>query len=86
MKYFDQIVGLLMLLVATAIFGYYTVWTFVLPFLSEDNIIQDFFLPRDYAIKIPAFLLIVGVTLVGAFVSSVLIKSTQKKTKAKKQN
>ena len=75
-----------MLLVATAIFVYYTIWTFVLPFISEENIIQAFSLPREYAIKIPAFLLIVGVTLVGAFVSSVLIKSTQKKTKSKKQN
>lgn len=82
----DQLVGLLMLLAATAIFIYYTIWTFVLPFLSEDQLIQKFFLPREYAIKLPALLLIIGVTLVGIFVSSVLLKSTKKKTKAKKQN
>ncbi|VEU23007.1 DEKNAAC104000 [Brettanomyces naardenensis] len=82
----DQLVGFLMLLAATAIFVYYTVWTFVLPFLDDDKCIQKFFLPREYAIKIPVVLLIIGVTLIGVFISSVLIKTTNKKKKGKKQN
>ncbi|QPG74325.1 hypothetical protein FOA43_001652 [Brettanomyces nanus] len=82
----DQLIGLLMLLAATAIFVYYSIWTFVLPFLDEDQFIQKFFLPREYAIKIPVVLLIIGVTLIGIFISNVLIKSTKKKSKGKKQN
>ncbi|GME82143.1 unnamed protein product [Ambrosiozyma monospora] len=75
-----------MLLAATFIFAYYTVWTFALPLLENDNPLQKFFLPRDYAIKIPVILLIIGVTLVGSFIGSVLLKSSQKKKQGKKAN
>ncbi|ESW95806.1 putative membrane protein [Ogataea parapolymorpha DL-1] len=79
---FDKPVGLSMLLAATLIFVYYTVWTFVLPFLEPDNFLQNLFLPREYAIKIPVLLLCIGVTFVGAFIGSVLIRSSKKGKKA----
>ena len=50
---FDKLVGLAMLAVATAVFAYYTIWVFVLPFVDESNVLQSFFLPRDFAIKLP---------------------------------
>lgn len=72
-----------MLLAATAVFLYYTVWTFVLPFLSEDAPLQKLFLPREYAIQIPVFALIVGVVGIGLFIGNVMLKSTKKKGKTK---
>lgn len=68
-----------MLLLATFIFVYYTVWTFATPFLADDNIIQNFFLPRYYAIALPVVALIVGVCIVTTFIGFVIIKSAQKK-------
>ncbi|AWU76343.1 uncharacterized protein C5L36_0C02840 [Pichia kudriavzevii] len=68
-----------MLLLATFIFAYYTIWTFITPFLAEDNILQNFFLPRYYAIALPVIALILGVTLVTTFIGMVIVKSAQKK-------
>lgn len=68
-----------MLLLATFIFVYYTIWTFVTPFIADDNILQYFFLPRYYAIALPVVALIVGVCLVTSFIGFVIIKSASKK-------
>lgn len=67
-----------MLAVATAVFTYYTAWVFVLPFVDEQNVLQRFFLSRDYAIKLPSLLLLIAALGVGLFVGNVLIKSAQK--------
>lgn len=72
-----------MLGVATAVFSYYTAWVFLLPFLEQDNLLQSFFLPREYAIKLPILLLLLAALGVGSFVGNVLIKNAQKE-KAKK--
>lgn len=80
----DQLVGLSMLLVATSIFIYYTIWTFITPFLDDSNIINYFFLPRKFAIIIPVLLLIIGVSIIGTFIGSVLIKSSKKEKNKKK--
>lgn len=72
-----------MLLAATFIFIYYTIWTFVTPFLDENNFIQNFFLPRYYAIALPVVALILGIAVISTFVGLVIIKSVQKK-KSKK--
>lgn len=68
-----------MLLLATLIFIYYTIWTFVTPFLDDDSFIQNFFLPRYYAIALPVVALIVGISIVATFVGLVIVKSVQKK-------
>lgn len=67
-----------MLAVATGVFSYYTAWVFLLPFLDDDNLLQSFFLPRDYAIKLPILLLALAVLGVGTFVGNVLLKNAQK--------
>lgn len=75
-----------MLGVASAVFLYYSTWVLVLPFVDDGSILQKGFLPRDYAIKIPLLLLLIGGLGVGSFIASVLIKeSNKKKEKAKKQ-
>lgn len=68
-----------MLLIATFIFVYYTLWTFVTPFLADDSVFQYFFLPRYYAIALPVVALIVGVCLVTTFIGLVIVNSAQKK-------
>lgn len=67
-----------MLAVATGVFTYYTAWVFLLPFLDSDNFLKNFFLPREYAIRLPLLLLLLAVLAVGSFVGNVLIKNAQK--------
>lgn len=67
-----------MLAVAVSVFSYYTAWVFLLPFLDEDNLLQSFFLPRDYAIKLPLLLLVLAILGVGSFVGNVLLKNAEK--------
>lgn len=78
MKACDKLIGLAMLAIATAVFSYYTIWVFVLPFVDESNLLQNFFLPRDYAIKLPFLLLLLAGLAVGTFIGNVLIKNAQK--------
>ncbi|CAK9440228.1 uncharacterized protein LODBEIA_P43280 [Lodderomyces beijingensis] len=80
----DKLIGLQMLAVATFVFVYYSTWVFVLPFVDEDSAVNKFFLPRDYAIKLPLLLLLIGGLGVGTFVGRVLIKNSQKQKSKKK--
>lgn len=75
-----------MLLVANAVFLYYTTWTFVLPFLDESNPLQAFFLPREWAIRIPVLLVLAAFAGVGTFVGKVLKKAAEKERLKKAAN
>lgn len=75
----DRLVGLAMLVAASVIFLYYTVWTLLMPFVDDDHILQNFFLPRVWAIRIPVILLLVGSAVVGSFLGVVMIRSNRKK-------
>lgn len=92
-----------MLIAATAIFVYYTVWTLFMvrplsnlptltrqshvrrilthaqPFVDEDHVLHSLFLPRVWAIRIPVILIILFTTVVGSFLSVVMIRSNRKK-------
>ncbi|KAF1948334.1 dolichol phosphate-mannose biosynthesis regulatory, partial [Byssothecium circinans] len=81
----DRLVGLTMLLAATTVFVYYTIWTLFMPFVDEDHILHSFFLPRVWAIRIPVILLILFGTIVGSFLSTVMIRSNRKKALKAKQ-
>jgi len=78
----DRATGSLFLLVALLVFGYYTLWVMALPFLAPEHPLQAFFLPRVYAIALPVALLLLGLSGVGAFLASVVIKQGKKKAKA----
>ncbi|KAI5968523.1 dpm2 [Candida margitis] len=80
----DKLLGLAMLLVAASVFTYYTAWVFVIPFVNEDSSINKFFLPRDYAIKLPLLLLLIAGLGVGTFIGKVLVKNQQKQKSKKK--
>jgi dolichyl-phosphate mannosyltransferase polypeptide 2 regulatory subunit len=99
-----------MILVATAVFLYYTIWTLFMvntpsssfvscccppasptlpcalltqylpqPFVDENIELHNFFPPRVWAIRIPLAIVLVGVAVVGSFLSMVMIKAGQKK-------
>ncbi|KAL7909641.1 dolichol phosphate-mannose biosynthesis regulatory protein [Trichoderma velutinum] len=68
-----------MLVAASVIFLYYTIWTLLMPFVDYDHPLQNLFLPRVWAIRIPVILLLLGSAVVGSFVGMVMIRSNQKK-------
>ncbi|KXS10872.1 hypothetical protein M427DRAFT_47658 [Gonapodya prolifera JEL478] len=61
----DKVVGAAIMALSAAVFVYYTLWVFVLPFVPADHFLGSFFLDRIWAIRIPVALLIVGLTGVG---------------------
>jgi dolichyl-phosphate mannosyltransferase polypeptide 2 regulatory subunit len=100
----DRLVGLTMLIAATTVFVYYTIWTLFMvlafpclpfsltipplrvrglphhqPFVDDNHFLHSFFLPRVWAIRIPVLLIILGSTVVGSFLSVVMIRSNRKK-------
>ncbi|KAF2709753.1 dolichol phosphate-mannose biosynthesis regulatory, partial [Pleomassaria siparia CBS 279.74] len=75
----DRLVGLSMLIVASAVFLYYTIWTLFMPFVDEDHTLHSLFPPRVWAIRIPVILIILFSTVVGSFLSVVMIRSNRKK-------
>ncbi|OAQ70168.1 dolichol phosphate-mannose biosynthesis regulatory protein (DPM2) domain-containing protein [Pochonia chlamydosporia 170] len=75
----DKLVGLAMLVAASVVFLYYTIWTLIMPFVDEYHALQDFFLPREWAIRIPVILVLLGSAVVGSFLGLVMIRSNRKK-------
>ncbi|KAI5284046.1 hypothetical protein KEM52_003126 [Ascosphaera acerosa] len=72
-----------MLLVATAVFSYYTAWTLLMPFVDDGHPLHSLFPPRVWAIRIPVILLLLGSAVVGSFLGMVMIKSNRKKAAKK---
>ncbi|KAA8896794.1 dolichol phosphate-mannose biosynthesis regulatory [Sphaerosporella brunnea] len=68
-----------MIIIATVVFAYYTVWTLFMPFVDENIELHNFFPPRVWAIRIPMMIILFGIAVVGSFLSMVMIKSSQKK-------
>ncbi|KAK2740996.1 hypothetical protein FQN55_008551 [Onygenales sp. PD_40] len=74
-----QLLGPAMLLVATAIYLYYTTWTLLMPFVDPGHPLHDLFPPRVWAIRIPVILTLLGSAVVGSFLGVVMIRSNRKK-------
>ncbi|CAK7563227.1 MAG: Dolichol phosphate-mannose biosynthesis regulatory protein [Sporothrix epigloea] len=73
-----------MLVAASVLFLYYTIWALLMPFVDADHPLQNFFPPRVWAIRIPVILILLGSAVVGTFLSMVMIRSNRKKaSKAK---
>ncbi|KAH8793034.1 dolichol phosphate-mannose biosynthesis regulatory protein, partial [Hyaloscypha sp. PMI_1271] len=80
----DKLVGLAMLVAASVVFLYYTIWTLLMaslsiPFVDSDHPLQNIFPPRVWAIRIPVILILLGCAVVGSFLSAVMIRSNRKK-------
>jgi len=78
----DKALGAAMLLVASVVFIYYTTWAILLPFFPPSHPLHDLFPAREWAVRIPAFLVVVGVSAIGSFIGMVVVKEG-KKQKAK---
>ncbi|XP_043921259.1 dolichol phosphate-mannose biosynthesis regulatory protein [Protopterus annectens] len=50
----DQLVGVGLVGFSLCLFVYYTIWVIVLPFVDEEHVIHSYFLPRQFAVLIPA--------------------------------
>ncbi|KAK2737040.1 hypothetical protein FQN57_000489 [Myotisia sp. PD_48] len=74
-----QLCGAGMLLVATAVFLYYTAWTLLMPFVDAGHPLHALFPPRVWAIRIPVILTLLGSAVVGTFLGLVMIRSNRKK-------
>ncbi|KAJ6496719.1 dolichol phosphate-mannose biosynthesis regulatory [Mycena vitilis] len=75
----DKLLGGAMLLTAAVVFTYYTTWAMLLPFFDPSSDIHNFFPAREWAVRLPAFILVVGVSAIGFFVASTIIKENRKK-------
>ncbi|KAI0603082.1 dolichol phosphate-mannose biosynthesis regulatory protein [Biscogniauxia sp. FL1348] len=73
------LVGLAMLVAASVVFLYYSIWTLAMPFVDADHPLQNFFPPRVWAIRIPVILVLLASAVVGSFLSVVMIRSNRKK-------
>ncbi|KAL6309257.1 dolichol phosphate-mannose biosynthesis regulatory, partial [Sparassis latifolia] len=69
----DKTLGGAMLLLVTSVFSYYTIWAILLPLFESSNPIHDMFPSREWAVRIPAFLLIIGMSAIGLFVGSAIV-------------
>ncbi|CAK5277683.1 unnamed protein product, partial [Mycena citricolor] len=75
----DKALGGSMLLAAAFVFTYYTVWALLLPFFPSSSEIHQFFPDRQWAVILPACILVVGLTGIGGFVGNTLVKEQRKK-------
>ncbi|GAA5877880.1 hypothetical protein JCM1840_002934 [Sporobolomyces johnsonii] len=77
----DRTVGRISLFVLTALFGYYTVWTLLTPFLPPSPLLS-LFPDREWAVRIPVLILLVGLSAVGITTGCVLIETAKRKRQA----
>ena len=77
----DKVIGLVLLGIAAFVFGYYSVWTLVLPFVPPGNALFSYFPARQYAILIPIALLTVALSFVVTFITYTIMQVSNKKKK-----
>ncbi|PPQ83327.1 hypothetical protein CVT25_003966 [Psilocybe cyanescens] len=75
----DKALGGAMLLAASVVFTYYTTWAILLPFFDSSNPIHSWFPAREWAVRLPSFILVVGLSVIGAFLGSTIINENRKK-------
>ncbi|KAF4614896.1 hypothetical protein D9613_003080 [Agrocybe pediades] len=80
----DRALGGAMLLAASFVFTYYTTWAMLLPFFDSSNPIHDWFPAREWAVRLPAFILVVGLSAIGLFLGSTMLKESRKKAEQAK--
>ncbi|GAA5809605.1 hypothetical protein MFLAVUS_003016 [Mucor flavus] len=74
----DKIFGATCVSAAAVIFTYFSIWTFIVPFLDDASPLQNYFLPYQYAIYLPAAVLAAALSLVTAFVIKTASKGKDK--------
>ncbi|POY74727.1 hypothetical protein BMF94_2203 [Rhodotorula taiwanensis] len=60
-------------------FTYYSAWTLLTPFLPDSSPLLALFpFPREWAIRIPALVILVGLSFVGMLTGSVLVQTAKR--------
>ncbi|KAF7304919.1 Dolichol phosphate-mannose biosynthesis regulatory protein [Mycena kentingensis (nom. inval.)] len=77
----DKLLGGSMLLAAAVVFTYYTTWAMLLPFFDSSSEIHAYFPSREWAVRLPAFLLVVGMSAIGAFVGLTIVKEQRRQAR-----
>ncbi|KAI7864119.1 dolichol phosphate-mannose biosynthesis regulatory protein-domain-containing protein [Spinellus fusiger] len=80
----DKAVGAVAFFSSIIIFTYYTIWSLLMPFVDQGHPLRNYFLPWEYAIRIPLILLIIGLTVIFSFLGLVMVKSKSKQDKKAK--
>ncbi|XP_006458105.1 hypothetical protein AGABI2DRAFT_63676 [Agaricus bisporus var. bisporus H97] len=68
-----------MLLTAAVVFAYYTTWAILLPFFDSSSYIHGLFPPREWAVRLPAFILVLGLTVIGIFAGRTIAQENKRK-------
>ncbi|KAI0665171.1 dolichol phosphate-mannose biosynthesis regulatory protein-domain-containing protein [Cubamyces menziesii] len=69
----DKARGSLQLLLAASFFLYYTVWALLLPFLVDSSPVHAWFPSREWAIRIPTLLVVLGLSAIGLFLGAGIV-------------
>ncbi|KAH7889669.1 dolichol phosphate-mannose biosynthesis regulatory [Phlebopus sp. FC_14] len=80
----DKVIGGLMLFGAAFVFSYYTTWAILLPFFDASSPIHSYFPAREWAVRLPAFVLVVGLTGIGFFIGSTVMRENRKRVQKPK--
>ncbi|TKY87247.1 hypothetical protein EX895_003924 [Sporisorium graminicola] len=64
----NRTIGNAILYTALALFGAYTVWAVVLPFLPDDSPVHEWVPDRKWAIVLPSLVLVMGLSTVGVYI------------------
>ncbi|CAL1704450.1 unnamed protein product [Somion occarium] len=70
----DKALGGLMLSFSGAILVYYSLWTILLPFFDSSSPVHDYFPKREWAVRLSAFIIILGVSAIGMLLSVKILK------------
>ncbi|KAH9901026.1 dolichol phosphate-mannose biosynthesis regulatory protein-domain-containing protein [Cubamyces lactineus] len=70
----DRAHGSLLLLLVAFVFLYYTVWTLLLPFLVDSSPVHAWFPSREWAIRIPTLLVVLGLSAIGLFLGACIVR------------
>jgi len=79
----DRTMGMLLLLISTTVFSYYTLWALLMPFVDEGHVLHAYFPPREYAVKAPALVLVVAGMVAFGFIGVVMVRSGGRRVAAK---
>ncbi|KAI0341611.1 hypothetical protein BDW22DRAFT_1332087 [Trametopsis cervina] len=59
-------------------FVYYSLWTLVLPFFDASSLVHSWFPSREWAVRIPAFILVLGIAAIGIFTGSKIVSEQRR--------
>ncbi|KAI0328595.1 dolichol phosphate-mannose biosynthesis regulatory protein Dpm2, partial [Cubamyces sp. BRFM 1775] len=62
-----------LLLFVASVFLYYSVWTLLLPFLVDSSPVHAWFPSREWAIRIPTLLVILGLSSIALFLGARIV-------------